>query len=144
MYVFPFQSHGGPQQKVQWAVKENYHPGESPWGSACPSGEATINFSSTTYGRFQVSPRARAGTRVAAVEDEGVGHPSWGASQSTARCRPPPRSLSHSPWCYLSTHVQLNMPGSPHIIIVRTQAVGMKSLQTAERPADLVPVRFNC
>jgi hypothetical protein len=28
--------------------------------------------------------------------------------------------------------------------MLRTQAVGVKSLQAAERPADLAPVRFNC
>jgi hypothetical protein len=44
----------------------------------------------------------------------------------------------------LSAHVQLNVPGSPHVTMLRTQAVGMKSLQVAEWPADLAPVRFNC
>jgi hypothetical protein len=38
----------------------------------------------------------------------------------------------------------LNVPGPPHVLMLRTQAVGMKSFQAAERPADLAPVRFNC
>jgi hypothetical protein len=45
---------------------------------------------------------------------------------------------------YISAHVQFNVPGPPHVIMLRTQAVGMKSLQAAEQSADLAPVRFNC
>jgi hypothetical protein len=72
MYVFPFQSHGGHQQKVQCVVKENYHPGEPLCGSVCSNSEAPIHFSATIYGWFRVSPRARAGPRAAAVQDERV------------------------------------------------------------------------
>ncbi len=45
---------------------------------------------------------------------------------------------------YFSAHVQINVPGPPHVVMLRTQAVGMKSLQAAPRPADLAPIRFNC
>ncbi len=48
------------------------------------------------------------------------------------------------PVASLSIHIQLNVPGAPHVIMLRTQAVGMKSLQAAERTADLAPVCFNC
>ncbi len=44
----------------------------------------------------------------------------------------------------LSAHPQLNVPGSPHDVMLHTQAVGMKSLQAAVQPADLAPFRFNC
>jgi hypothetical protein len=33
---------------------------------------------------------------------------------------------------------------SPHVVTLRTQAVGVKTLQAAEWPADLAPVCFNC
>jgi hypothetical protein len=32
----------------------------------------------------------------------------------------------------------------PHVLMLRTQAVGIKSLQATERPANLAPVCFNC
>jgi hypothetical protein len=34
-YMLPLPSHKGPQLKIQHAVKENCHPSETPWGSAC-------------------------------------------------------------------------------------------------------------
>jgi hypothetical protein len=47
----------------------------------------------------------------------------------------------------LSAHVQLNVPGSPHVIMLRTQAVEMQPLQAAEwlltwhpRPLQLLTV----
>jgi hypothetical protein len=56
---------------------------------------------------------------------------------------PDPRHAARG--CYFSAHVQINVPGmSPHVIMLRTQAVGMKSLQAAVWPADLAPIRFNC
>jgi hypothetical protein len=33
------------------------------------------------------------------------------------------------------------VPVSPHVVL---QAVGVKSLQATERPADLAPVCFDC
>ncbi len=45
---------------------------------------------------------------------------------------------------YFSAHIQINVPGPLHVIMLRMQAVKMKSLQTAEQPADLAPTRFNC
>jgi hypothetical protein len=47
---------------------------------------------------------------------------------------------------YISAHVQINVPGPPRVIMLRTQAVTvrMKSMHAAERPADLAPARFKC
>ncbi len=88
---------------------------------------------------FEFSPRARAGPRAAAVGDEGFGLPAC-----SARCHTPPRSSPHGPWPPLFAHVQINVPGLPHVPMLRTHSVGLKSLQAAEWPADLAPVRFNC
>ncbi len=71
------------------------------------------------------------------------GRPSRWASQSSARCLPPSRSSPRSPWQTLRPRLAW-WQGSPHIVMLLTQAVGMKSLQAAERPADLAPIRFNC
>jgi hypothetical protein len=96
-----------------------------------------------TFGRilrpgFEFSPRARAGPRAAAVEDEGFGLSAcWSCS---ACCHTPFKSSPRSPWPPLSAHV----PGPPQVFMLPTQAVRMKSLQAAERPADLAPIRFNC
>ncbi len=72
MYVLPFQSHAGLQQKVQCAVKENCHSGEPRvWLSTLQSW-GPIHFRPQFMARLQVFPRARAEPRAAAVEDEGV------------------------------------------------------------------------
>ncbi len=43
----------------------------------------------------------------------------------------------------LFVHVPIIMCQVPHVML-RTQAVGMKSLQAAEQPADLAPIGFDC
>jgi hypothetical protein len=43
----------------------------------------------------------------------------------------------------LCAHIQLNVLGTHHVIMLRTQAVGMKSLQAAERPADLLSLSLS-
>jgi hypothetical protein len=80
---------------------------------------------------FEFSLRARAGPRAAAVEDEGVG-PFLACWSCSARWHTPSRSLPRSLWPPLSVHVQITMPGPPDVIMLRTQAVRMKSLQGAE------------
>jgi hypothetical protein len=90
------------------------------------------------------SPCARAGPKNCCFRNW-RGRPSRWASQSSAPCRPPPGSLPRSPQqSYSLPTPQLNVPGSPHIVILHTQAVGMKSLQAAVQPADLAPFPFNC
>jgi hypothetical protein len=92
--------------------------------------------------RFQASPRACAGPKAAAAEDEGFGLPGeLVRAQPTVVLLPDPR---HAASGKLSAHVQLDMPGSPHVFMLHMQAVRMESLQAAEQPADLAPVRFNC
>jgi hypothetical protein len=56
-----------------------------------------------------------------------------------------PRSLSVARGCYFSAHVQINVPGPPHVVMFRTQAVGMKSLQAAEwHPSALTADSLLC
>jgi hypothetical protein len=55
---------------------------------------------------------------------------------------PDPCHVAHGH--YFSPHVQFNVPGPPHIIMLCKQAVGMKLLQATEQSADLAPVHFNC
>jgi hypothetical protein len=88
MFVFPFQSHVGPKQKVKHGMKEDYHSDELPCGLACSSREAPM---------------------AAAVEDEGVILPGVLISAQHTVLD------SHDGACgrYLSAHVQLNVPG-PH------------------------------
>ncbi len=92
-----------------------------------------------TFGRilqpgFELSPHARAGPRAAVRDYERVCVP--GELFRPACCRPPPRSSQAAHGRYLSAHVLINVPGPPHIVMLHTQAVGMKS-------ADLAPVRCN-
>ncbi len=56
----------------------------------------------------------------------------WGSARS---CHVAPvhfRSPMPAHGCFFSAHVQIIMPGPPHVIMLRTQAVGMKSLQASE------------
>jgi hypothetical protein len=76
---------------------------------------------------FKFSPRARAAPKAVTLS----------SSSQIFAMRP---MVTISP----PTSRLCTMPGPPHVIMLRTQAVGMKSLQAAERPADLAPVRFNC
>ncbi len=93
--------------------------------------------------RFLAPPRIHAGPNAAAVDAEGFDLPGkLDKALHAVVLLPDQRHAAHG---QLSAHhVQLNMPVSPHVILLRTQVVVVKSLQVAERPADLAPVRFNC
>jgi hypothetical protein len=85
---------------------------------------------------------ACAGPRAAVVEDEGLSFLAcWSCSTC---CHTPPRSSPRGPWPPL-LHPRPNKRARPPPpqVLMRTQAVGVKSLQAAGRPADLAPVRFN-
>ncbi len=73
------------------------HPSEPPWGSAHSSCEAPIHFRPQLTARFRASPRAHTGPKCCCFRSW-RGRPSRWASQSSARCRPPPRSSPRSPW----------------------------------------------
>ncbi len=71
------------------------------------------------------STYGRAGPGAAVVEVEGFVLP--GVLVCSARCHAPPRSLPRGPWPPLFAHVQINVPAPPHVLMLRTQAVGVKS-----------------
>ncbi len=103
---------------------------------------APIHFRPLFAARFRASPRARAGTSIAAVEDEGVGlSGKLSRAQHAAILLPGPR---HAAMAASSSTSSLNVPGVSHVVMMCTQAVGVGPMQAAERPADLAPVRFNC
>ncbi len=52
--------------------------------------------------------------------------------------------LATQPIAFSPPTSSLNMPNFSHVVMLRTQAVGVKSLQAAERSADLAPACFNC
>ncbi len=119
MYVLPFQSHVGPQQKVQCGMKENCHPGELPWGSACSSREAPFTFGYNLQPGFQFFPCARAGPRAVAVEDEGLGLPGVLVSaQHTVILLPDPRHAARGH--YLSANVIVRCQVPPHHQVAHT------------------------
>jgi hypothetical protein len=121
----PLPSHVGPQQQDQSVCsQESSHPSGPPWGSASPRHEASIHFRLHIAAQFEFSPLARAGPKAAVVDDEGVGLP--GKLIRPSRCHPPPRSSPYAFGHYFSVRIQFNVPGPPHVIILRTQAVGMK------------------
>ncbi len=93
--------------------------------------------------QFRASPHKHAGPNAAAVDDEGVSLPGkLDKAQHAVVLLPDPH---HAACGQLSAHnVQLNMKVSPHVVLLRTQAFGVKSLQATQRHADLAPVRFNC
>jgi hypothetical protein len=100
-----------------------------------------------TFGRilwpsFKFSPHARAGPEAAVVDDEGSVFLANYSGRHAVVLLPDPRHAARGR--YFSAHVQINLKGPPHVVMLRTQAVRMKTLQAAERPADLAPVRFNC
>jgi hypothetical protein len=107
MYMFPFQSHTGPQQKVQCAVEEICLPGEPPWGTALSSREAPIHFRPQFTARFEFSPDDMPAQGCCFFYRRWRGRPFWWASQCSACCHPPSRSLLRDLGCYLSVHVQI-------------------------------------
>ncbi len=137
------RSHAGPQQRVQhavwWAAIPVNRRGASKLQSWVPR-----SLSASTYGPVLSFPTFTYWAQCCCCR-WWRGRPSWWASQSSACCRPPPRSSPRSPWQSHSLPTSsLTCQVPPHVIMLCTQAVGMKSLQAAERPADLAPVRFNC
>jgi hypothetical protein len=105
------------------------------WG---PHSLSAVNYGPVSS--FSLS--ARAGPKAAAVGDEEVGLPSELVRAQHAVILL--QDLRHAAYGHhLSTHVQIVCARSPHVML-RTQAVGMKSLQAAWWPADLAPVYFNC
>jgi hypothetical protein len=91
---------------------------------------------------FKFSPPAHAGPKAAASGDEGVGLPGELVRVHHAVVLlPDPRLMAHG--SNLFVHVPIIMCQVSHVML-RTQAVGMKSLQAAVRPADLAPIGFDC
>jgi hypothetical protein len=139
----PFQSHVGPQRRVQRAMKYFSVPVNRRGAQHAPVVRPPSTFGRIVWPGFEFSPHARAGPRAAVVKDEGFVLPGVLVMLSMLSCssqilatqsvaaslRPRPNRCARPP---------------PHVLMLRTQAVGMKSLQAAERPADLAPVRFNC
>jgi hypothetical protein len=124
--------------------KSNFHPGEPPWGSARCSRGALIHFwLYTTYSPvLSFSPRAHARPKAAAVGYGEVGLPgALVGAENAVILLPDPCHPAHGR--HLSAHIQIVFARSPQIML-HSQAVRMKSLQAAEQPADLAPVRFNC
>jgi hypothetical protein len=73
MYMLPVQSHVGPQLKVQHAVKEICHPSELAGAQHAPVMRPPFTFSRNSWPGFELSSRAHAGPRAAAVDPERVG-----------------------------------------------------------------------
>ncbi len=74
------------------------------------------------------------GPKAAASEAEGVGLPGeLVRAQHTVVLLPDLRHIAYD-----------SLTLRPRPVMLRTQAVGMKSMQAAVRPADLALVRFNC
>jgi hypothetical protein len=127
----------GPPATGPACSQESYHPGEPLWGSAHSSHEAPIpfrpHFAAMRPG-FEFSPCARAGPEAAVVVDEGVSVP--GELFRPSRCCPPPRSSPRGPWSiFLHPHVQINVSGPLHVLMLRMQAVG-----PGTRPLQLLTV----
>ncbi len=111
-------------------------------GLARSSREAPIHLRPQLTAQFRASPHARAGPKAVAVDDEGVGLPGeLVRAQHAVVLLPDPCHAARGK--LILRPCPVNVPGSPHIML-RMQAVGMKLLQAAERPADLAPIRFNC
>jgi hypothetical protein len=123
----------------QWdraAILENRHGAQH-----APVRRPPIHFRPLFTAQFRASPCARAGPNATAVKDEGVSFPGeLDRAQHAVVLLPDPRHAARGK--LLSAHIQLNMPDFPHIIMLHMQAVGVKSLQAAERPADLAPIRL--
>jgi hypothetical protein len=116
--------------------------GETLWGSHAPVMRAPIHFRPLFVAQFRASPCAHAGPNTAAIKDEGVCLPGkLSRTQHTAILLPGPR---HAAVAASPATSSLNVPGVSHVVMLCTQAVGVRSVQAAERPADLAPVRFNC
>ncbi len=91
MSVLPFLPHVGYQLNVQHAVKKVYHPGELPWGSASSSHRASIPFRLPNIALYRVLSTCTCQAQSCCCR-RWRGQPSWWAGQSSAHCRPPPRS----------------------------------------------------
>jgi hypothetical protein len=139
----PLPSHVGPQQQDQSACsQESCHPGGPLWGQHVPGVRPPSTFGRILRPGYKFSPRARAGPEAAVVDDEGAGLLANCAGRHAVILLPDHRHAARGH--YVSAHFQFNVPGPPQGVMLRTQAVRMKSLQASERPADLAPVLFNC
>jgi hypothetical protein len=95
------------------------HPGELPWGSARSSREAPIHFRRNLRPGFELPHVHMLGPKAAASEAKGVGLPGElvRAQQAVILLT----DLRHAAHSSLSLrHVQLNVPGCPHVIMLHT------------------------
>jgi hypothetical protein len=132
----------GPQLRDQCAVKEICHPGELPWSSAHSSCVALVHFRPPNTTRFQVFSTCTCRAQGCWWRQQRVSLLSELVSvQHVVVLLPDPCLAAHGR--HLSAQVPIIMCQVPprH---AEHEAVGMKSLQTTGRPADLVLVCFNC
>jgi hypothetical protein len=109
--VLPFQSHAGPQRRVQCAMYSSLVPLNRHGAQHAPVVRTPFTFGRIVRPGFEFSPRARAGPRAAVAEVEGLSFLAcWSCS---TRCHTPPRSSPRGPWPSLFTHIQINVPGPP-------------------------------
>jgi hypothetical protein len=128
----PTQAH---QQKVQCAVKEIWHPGEPPWGSARSSLRPPFTFGRNLRPSFEFSPCALAGPRAAAVENEGVGLSGVLVSAQDAVVLPDPHHMACGH--HLSTHIKIITCQVPPCHVAHAGSQN-------EVIAGLATIRFNC
>ncbi len=83
------------------------------------------SLSSIFTARFRASPRTCAGPNAAAVDDEGVLLPGkLDKAQHAVVLLQDPHHAAHGQ--LYAHHVQLNVPVSPHVVLLHMQAVGVK------------------
>jgi hypothetical protein len=145
-YVLLFPTTWAPSNRTsQRAVKGAAIPVDCHGAQHVPVVRPPSTYSRILRPGFEFSPRACAGPEAAVVDDEGLrGRSLWRTIQAITL---PSSSqiLTTRPVVAISLPTsRFNVPGPPHVVLLRTQAVRMKSLQAAELPADLAPICFNC
>jgi hypothetical protein len=101
-----------------------------------------FTFGKNLWPGFEFFPCAHARPRAAASGDEEVGlsNELVSAQHATVLLQDPRHPALG---CQTSVNVQIVERQVPHVMLC-IQAVRMKSLQAAERPAGLAPAGFNC
>ncbi len=95
-YVPPFQVPRGPPAMSPVCSVMSCHPGEPPWGQHAQSW-GPHSRSAATYSPVSSFPTCKCWAQSCCCRWR-RGRPSRWASQSSACCRPPPRSSPHSLW----------------------------------------------
>ncbi len=125
-----------PPAKGPVCNKENYHPGKPLCGSARSSCEAHIHSPLQFTARFRVLSRYMCRTQGCCCR-RGRGRPSWWtiqAQHAVVLLLPDP---CHAPVAAISPPTSRLTCQVPHVVMLCTEAVRMKSLQAAERTACL-------